>query len=49
MPTLAPIVVDTLISESHKKKSYEDINQDKMEALEARIRATEEVYLYDPI
>jgi hypothetical protein len=49
MSTLTPVVIDTLVSESLKKKSYENIDQDKMEALEAKIRAIKGVYLYDPI
>jgi hypothetical protein len=40
-------VVDAFANESHKTRSFDDINQDKMAALEARIRAIEGVHLYD--
>ena len=36
-------------NESHKAKSSDSIDQDKMEALEARIRVVEGVDLYDPV
>jgi len=45
----APAVIDPFANESHKTKSSNGINQDKMEALEARIRAIEGVDLYDPV
>jgi len=46
-PALAPVVIDPFTNESHNTKSSNDINQDKMTALEARIRAIEGVDLYD--
>jgi len=47
--TLDPVVVKVFANESHKKKSSDDIDQDKMAALEARIRAIKGVDLYDPV
>jgi hypothetical protein len=43
----APAVIDPFANESHKTKSSNDIDQDKMAALEARIRVIEGVDLYD--
>ena len=48
-PTLAPAVIDPFANESHKTKSSNGIDQDKMAVLEARIRAIEGVDLYDPV
>jgi hypothetical protein len=45
----APAVIGTFANESHKTKSSNGIDQDKMAALEARIRAIEGVDLYDPV
>jgi hypothetical protein len=45
----APAVIYPFANESHKTKSSNDIDQDKVRALEARIRAIEGVDLYDPI
>jgi hypothetical protein len=45
----APAVIDPFANESHKTKSFNGIDQDKMTALEARIRAIEGVDLYDPV
>jgi hypothetical protein len=39
-PTLT-LVIDAFANESHKTKSSDGIDQDKMTALEARIRAIE--------
>jgi hypothetical protein len=39
-PTLT-LVIDAFTNESHKTKSSDGIDQDKMTALEARIRAIE--------
>ena len=39
-PTLT--VVKEFVNESHRTKSSDDIDQDKMTSLEARIRAIEE-------
>jgi len=47
--TPAPAVIDPFANESHKTKSSNGIDQDKMAALEARIRAIEGVDLYDPV
>jgi len=41
--------MDAFANESHKAKSSDSIDQDKMEALEARIRFIEGVDLYDPV
>jgi hypothetical protein len=41
-PTLT--VVKEFVNESHRTKSSDDIDQDKMASLEARIRAIEERY-----
>jgi len=47
--TLAPTIIDAFVNESHKRKLSNDIDQDKMAALEARITAIEGVDLYNPI
>ena len=44
-----PVVIDPFANKSHKTKSSDGIGQDKMAALEARIRAIEGVELYDPV
>ncbi|XP_073262693.1 uncharacterized protein [Populus alba] len=44
-----PPVINPFANESHKTKSSNGIGQDKMVALEARIRAIEGVDLYDPV
>jgi len=41
--------MNAFANESHKAKSYDNIDQDKMEALEAKIRVIEGVDLYDPV
>jgi hypothetical protein len=46
-PAPAPAVVDAFANESHKVKSSDSIDQDKIEALEARIKVIEGVDLYD--
>ncbi|KAL3597067.1 hypothetical protein D5086_008704 [Populus alba] len=48
-PAPTPAVADAFANESHKAKPFDDIDQDKMAALEARIRAIEGVDLYDPV
>jgi len=48
-PAPTPAVADAFTNESHKTKPSDDIDQDKMVALEARIRAIEGVDLYDPL
>jgi len=48
-PAPAPTVIDPSANESHKVNSSNGIDQDKMAALEARIRAIEGVDLYDPV
>jgi hypothetical protein len=48
-PAPAPAVIDPFANESHKTKSSKGIDQDKMAALEARIRAIEGADLYDPV
>jgi hypothetical protein len=45
----AATVINPFANESHKTKSSNDIDQDKMAALEAQIRAIEGVDLYDPV
>jgi hypothetical protein len=37
--TLTPAVSDTFTNESHKIKSFDDINEDEMTTLESRNRA----------
>ena len=46
-PVPTPAVADAFVNESHKTKPFDDIDQDKMTALEARIKAIEGVDLYD--
>jgi hypothetical protein len=46
-PTLATAIVEAFANESHKIKSSDDINQDKMVALKVKIKAIERVNLYD--
>jgi hypothetical protein len=48
-PVPTPAVADAFVNESHKTKPSDDIDQDKMAAQEARIRAIEGVDLYDPV
>jgi hypothetical protein len=48
-PAPAPAVMNAFANESHKAKTSDSIDQDKMEALEARIRVIEGVDLYDPV
>jgi hypothetical protein len=48
-PTPAPAVIDPVANKSYKTKSSDGIDQDKIAALEARIRAIEGVNLYDPV
>jgi hypothetical protein len=45
----APAFIDPFANESHKTKSSNGIDQDKISALEAQIRAIEGVDLYDPV
>ena len=45
----APRVIDPFVNESHKTKLFDGIDQDKMAALEVRIRAIERVDLCDPV
>jgi len=47
MPT--PIVVDTFTNEFYKTKSSDDIEQNKMAMLEAKIKAIKGVDLYNPV
>nr|XP_034893121.1 uncharacterized protein LOC118032519 [Populus alba] len=47
--TPAPAIIDLFANESHKTKSSNGIDQDKMAALEARIKAIEGADLYDPV
>jgi hypothetical protein len=48
-PAPAPAVMDAFANKSHKAKSSDSIDQDKMEALEAKIKVIERVDLYDPV
>jgi hypothetical protein len=48
-PAPAPTVMDAFANKSHKAKSSDSIDQDKMEALEAKIKVIERVDLYDPV
>lgn len=45
--TLTLVVVDAFFNEFHKIKSYDDVNQYKMETLETKIRDIEGLDLYD--
>ena len=47
IPRTISIGVDAFTNESHKTKSFDDIDQDKMVALKAKIRAIKGVDLYD--
>jgi hypothetical protein len=46
-PTSATAIVEAFANESYKTKSSDDINQDKMVTLKAKIKAIERVNLYD--
>jgi hypothetical protein len=48
-PTSALAVMDAFANESHKTKSSDGIDQDKIMVLEVRIRFIEGVDLYDPV
>jgi len=48
-PALAPTIVEAFANESHKAKSSDSIDQDKIEVLESRIKVIEWVDLYDPV
>jgi hypothetical protein len=48
-PAPAPTVMKASANESYKAKSSDSIDQDKIEALEARLKVIEGVDLYDPI
>jgi hypothetical protein len=48
-PAPAPAIIDPFANESHKTTSSNGIDQDKMAALEARIRAIEGADLYNPV
>jgi hypothetical protein len=45
----APTVMEAFANESHKAKSSDIIDQDKIEALKARLKVIEGVDLYDPV
>ena len=48
-PTPSPTVMEASANESHKATSSDRIDQAKLEALEARLKAIEGVDLYDPV
>ena len=48
-PAPSPTVVKASANESHKAKSSDSIDQAKIEALEARLKAIEGIDLYDPV
>jgi hypothetical protein len=48
-PAPAPTVIEASANESHKAKSSDSIDQDKFDALEARLKVIEGVDLYDPV
>eukprot|EP00258_Populus_trichocarpa_P037188 XP_024453207.1 uncharacterized protein LOC112326921 [Populus trichocarpa] len=48
-PAPAPAVMDAFANESHKAKSSDSLDQEKIAALEARIKVIEGVDLYDPV
>lgn len=49
IPTLVLAVVNAFTNESHKTKSSEDIDHDKIATLDNRVRAIKGVDMYDPI
>jgi hypothetical protein len=48
-PTPALTVMEASANESYQAKSSDNINQAKIEVLEARLKVIEEVDLYDPV
>jgi len=48
-PAPAPKVMDAFANESHHTKSSDGLDQEKIVALEARIKVIEGVDLYDPV
>jgi len=48
-PAPALTVIEASVNESHKAKSSDSIDQDKFDALEARLKVIEGVDLYDPV
>jgi hypothetical protein len=48
-PTPALIVMEASANESYQAKSSDNINQAKIEVLEARLKVIEEVDSYDPV
>eukprot|EP00258_Populus_trichocarpa_P031831 XP_024447850.1 uncharacterized protein LOC112325480 [Populus trichocarpa] len=48
-PAPAPAVMDAFANESHQAKSSDSLDQEKIAALEARIKVIEGVDLYDPV
>ncbi|XP_024449452.2 uncharacterized protein LOC112326273 [Populus trichocarpa] len=48
-PVPAPTVMDAFANESHQAKSSDSLDQEKIAALEARIKVIEGVDLYDPV
>ena len=48
-PAPAPTVMDAFVNESHQAKSSDSLDQEKIAALEARIKVIEGVDLYDPV
>jgi len=48
-PAPAPTVMDAFANESHQAKSSDGLDQEKIVALEARIKVSEGVDLYDPV
>ena len=46
-PAPAPTVIDAFANESHQAKSSDGLDQEKIVALEARIKVSEGVDLYD--
>ena len=48
-PAPAPTVMDAFANESYQAKSSDSLDQEKIAALEARIKVIEGVDLYDPV
>ena len=48
-PAPAPTVMDAFANESHLANSSDGLDQEKIVALEARIKVIEGVDLYDPV
>ena len=48
-PAPAPTIMEASANESHEAKSSDSIDQDKIKALEAKLKVIEGLDLYDPV